>query len=204
MNPLPEDLPCEACGADPHEPCRPYCIGEAAWVELVDAAMTAPATRTSTSTTPTGVTGSGTARLAADVGSPWDDAEVVSVYTRSQAIADGVLITVPAQTASEAGSRVPVALTAGAWADCVAWPDTAEAAKPHGTGQDETGRLWDVLTMARHAAARAQATSRTSFDVLRVPATGRGVQPRRARLVLHIGPGDDGEPVITISLPGED
>ena len=27
------DLPCDDCGAEPGEPCRPYCTGEAAYKE---------------------------------------------------------------------------------------------------------------------------------------------------------------------------
>ena len=46
--------------------------------------------------------------------------EVIYAYTRAEAIADGVLIDVT-ETAKEVGFRLPVALTAAAWADCVAW-----------------------------------------------------------------------------------
>jgi hypothetical protein len=44
-------------------------------------------------------------------------------------------------TAREAGFKYPVALTAAAWAKCVAVP-------PGALCQDEAGRLWDVLTSA--------------------------------------------------------
>src|SRR5512147_2842343 len=66
-------------------------------------------------------------------------------YTRAQAIADGVLRDV-SELAKEAGFRFPVAVTAGVWAECVAVPAGV-------TDQDETGRLWDVLTMLRFAIA---------------------------------------------------
>jgi hypothetical protein len=45
--------------------------------------------------------------------------------------------------------------------------------------------------------------SRTVFDLYRVPVTGKSLKPRRTSLVMQIGPGDNCEPVITISLPGE-
>src|SRR5512135_2827579 len=64
-------------------------------------------------------------------------------YTRAQAIADGVLKDV-SELAKEAGFRFPVAVSAGVWAECVAVPDGVD-------GQDETGRLWDVLNMLRFA-----------------------------------------------------
>lgn len=121
----------------------------------------------------------------------------IHVYTRAQAIADGVLHDVTTD-AAEAGFRYPVALTAAAWGDAVEW--NAE----HGAHQDERGRLWDVLTMARFYAQRDRGGDRVPFQVLRVPNRPRATRPRYADLVLHIGPGDRGEPVLTIMLPGED
>ena len=70
--------------------------------------------------------------------------KVVSVYTRAQALADGVLIDAGAM-AREAGFRWPVAITAGAWSDCVTWSDADSQRQTH---QDESGRLWDVLFSA--------------------------------------------------------
>ena len=78
--------------------------------------------------------------------------KVISVYTRAQALADGVLIDAGSMT-REAGFRWPVAITAGAWADCVAWDDADSERQTH---QDQSGRLWDVLFMAAYA-ARANA-----------------------------------------------
>jgi hypothetical protein len=130
----------------------------------------------------------------------------VHTYTRAQAIADGVLVEVAPALAAEAGFRCPVALTAGAWADAVAWDEHTEAGKPAATGQDEAGRLWDVLTMARWAISRRGGgpAERLAFQVLRVPATGRGLRPRPTTLHLLAGPGDDAELVLTVPLPGED
>ena len=92
----------------------------------------------------------------------------IFTYTRAQAIADGVLIDVSSKLAREAGFRYPVALTAGVWAECVAVPEGV-------TGQDETGRLWDILTMLRFAIARQKGDTRT--DRFRAPCPQR--QPRR-------------------------
>ena len=132
---------------------------------------------------------------------------VIHAYTRADAIADGALVDV-SETAREAGFTWPVALTAAAHADAVAWDDDTEARKPHFTGQCEAGRLWDVLTMARLAIANARHAgnrdTRAEFTVIRVPAEGRGLRARPTLLVLHAGPGDAGEPVLTIMLPGED
>jgi hypothetical protein len=135
--------------------------------------------------------------------------EPISVYTRRQAISDGVLVDV-SEVAREAGFSIPVALTAAVHADCVVWTDEDEKRKSQGTGQDEAGRLWDVLWMAsaairrRRAAAPGDNPSTLGFQLLRVPREGRGVLPRLVTLDVHVGPGDGLEPVVTILQPGED
>lgn len=70
----------------------------------------------------------------------FDDSDLIHVYTRAQAIEDGVLVDVT-ETAKEAGIRYPVAITQAVWAEYVAVPDGVE-------GQDENGRLWDILWRA--------------------------------------------------------
>ena len=78
--------------------------------------------------------------------------EVIYSYTRAQAIDDGVLIDAT-EMAKEAGFNWPVALTAAAWSDCVAWSD---ADNDRQTYQDQSGRLWDVLFMASYAIRSAK------------------------------------------------
>ena len=46
----------------------------------------------------------------------------IYVYARENAIDDGTLVDV-SEVAREAGFRIPVAMTAAAWADCVAWSE---------------------------------------------------------------------------------
>ena len=76
----------------------------------------------------------------------WDDAEVISSYSRAQAIEDGVLVDV-SSVAKEAGIKFPVAMTATVWGKYVGVPE--------GVGwQDESGRLWDIVWMFRCAAAK--------------------------------------------------
>lgn len=124
--------------------------------------------------------------------------EPVYTYTRAQAIEDGILVDIT-ETAKEAGFSCPVAITAAAWSDCVEWTD---ADSKRQTYQDESGRLWDVIWMASLAARRGG--METLFQLYRVPRGGRGVRPRLATLKMLAGPGDDGELVITILMPGED
>lgn len=134
----------------------------------------------------------------------WDGAEVISVYTRAQAIADGVLVDVT-EWAAETGFRIPVAMTRGVWADAVEWTADDDGRKPEFTGQDERGRAHDVLWMLFRAIRRQTGTTdRIRFELLRVPREGRGVRPRRLELWASVGPGDDAEPVVTIMRIGED
>lgn len=126
--------------------------------------------------------------------------EVIHRYTRAQALADGALIDVTT-TAAEAGFRYPTALAHAAWEDCVAWAEEDNLRK--GTCQDEAGRLWDVVWMALHAIRRTPDQQLVRFTVLRVPRAGQARRPRRAELVVHCGPGDQGEPVITIADPAD-
>ena len=121
-------------------------------------------------------------------------------YTRTQALADGVLIDTT-DTAREAGFRVPVALTADAWNMAVGWADADSARQIE---QDEAGRLWDVLWMAYVAAQRAADSCRVAFQLHVVPRDGASTQSRAMTLHVHIGPGDEGEPVITVMSPAED
>ena len=135
--------------------------------------------------------------------------DVIYSYTRAQAIADGVLVDVT-ETAKEAGFRWPVAITRTAWEDCVAWSDEDSERQAH---QDESGRLWDILSMAINAIRLAASNARKGvpqdpslmlFELYRVPRDGKSIRPQLTRLKLVAGPGDDAEPVITIMLPNED
>ena len=127
--------------------------------------------------------------------------EVISVYTRAQALADGVLVDA-GPMAREAGFRWPVALTTAAWEDCVAWSESDSDRQTH---QDQSGRLWDVLFMAAYAArANAAAGPELRFELYRVSRDGHSTEAELTTLKLIVGPGDDGEPVMTILLPNED
>lgn len=126
--------------------------------------------------------------------------EVVYRYTRAQALADGALVDVT-ETAQEAGFRASVAMTAAAWNNTVAWTDTDSARQ---VSQDEQGRLWDVLWMAYITARRSSGARRVPFQLYVVPRSGRAMRPRPVTLHMHIGPGEDCEPVITIMNADED
>ena len=127
--------------------------------------------------------------------------EAIFTYTRAQAIEDGVLIDADSM-AQEAGFKWPVAITADAWADSVAWSEDDSEKQVY---QDQSGRLWDVLFMASHAIRTCSGSGdRLLFRFYRVPRDGRSTQAELTTLKLIVGPGDQGEPVITVLLPDED
>ncbi len=122
--------------------------------------------------------------------------DVIYSYTRSQAVADGVQIEV-SKTAQEAGIRFPVFLTRAVYDAYVTVP-------PGVACQDEAGRLWDIITMARFAILR----SRPGCDRLPVALYVRNDNraPRLVRLTAVCGPLDidDPQPAITVMMLGED
>ena len=127
--------------------------------------------------------------------------DLIYSYTRAQAIEDGVLIDAT-EMAKEAGFKWPVAITAGAWSAGVAWSDDDNHRQVH---QDQSGRLWDVLFMAAYAVRSANNIDRQlQFGLQCIPRNGLSTESHRLDLKLVLGPGDDGEPVITIMLPEED
>ena len=126
---------------------------------------------------------------------------VISVYTRAQGIEDGILVDV-SDTAREAGFRIAVAVTRTVWDRLVALPEGYRGF------QDERGRLWDVLWMARHYALRASDSDRVRMCVLvrdiRKDLRDSNRAPRRHFPIVAIGAGDAGEPVITVMFPEDD
>ena len=126
---------------------------------------------------------------------PWRGFKVISVYSRAMAIKEGVLIDVT-DVAGEAGIRYPVAVTSTVYNGYIE-PD--EKAKEQ--GQDLQGRLWDTVWMLRCAISASEPGQREVYYRLFYSLRGRR---RLVTLKAVCGPGDDGEPVITIMRPEED
>jgi hypothetical protein len=122
--------------------------------------------------------------------------EVISSYSRAQAIEDGVLVNVSA-TAEEAGIKFPVAMTSAVWGKYVEVPEGVKC-------QDEQGRLWDILWMFRCAAAKFNGDTLLFKLYVRNHNRERLTSRDLVTLKAICGPGDDAEPVITIMLPDED
>ena len=122
---------------------------------------------------------------------------VIYSYTRAQAVADGWQVEVT-KTAQEAGLRFPVVLTRAVF-------DAYVAVQPDATGQDEAGRLWDIVWMLRFAIKR----SRGHSDRLPFALYVRNSDTKPAALVKLIARCgaldiDDAQPAITVMLPDED
>jgi hypothetical protein len=64
------------------------------------------------------------------------------------------------------------------------------------------GRLWDVLWLLRLAIGRGDSGTEVHFGV-HVGNDNRERKPPLVQLKAACGPGDDGEPAITVMLPGE-
>jgi hypothetical protein len=95
----------------------------------------------------------------------------------------------------ELEALIKYALTCAAWERCVSVP-------PGVACQDEAGRLWDVLWMLRCAAARSDGQL-VPFALHARNDNSEGTPPL-VRLKAVCGPGDGGEPVITVMMPEED
>ena len=120
--------------------------------------------------------------------------EIISTYTRKEALEDGILIDV-SDMAKEAGFKIPVAVTGNLWDAWITPP-----AEMEDCGQSATGRLWDVLHMLKVNATHSK-DRRLKYEVLFQNT------PRRlttVELISAIGPDDNGEPVITVMLPEDD
>jgi hypothetical protein len=123
----------------------------------------------------------------------FEEFELIHSYSRAQAIEDGTLIDV-SDTAHEAGITYPTAVTRAVWENHVRVPDGL-------AGQDERGRLWDILWMLRFAIARSP---EGDFLIYTVFVRTDDCPPEAVKLKAVCHPGDEGEPVITVLLPTED
>ncbi len=121
--------------------------------------------------------------------------DMIFAYTRAQAIADGVLIDLTSCFPSDTRMfKWPLACTSTVW-NLIESAASAEEVDP-------ALYVWDVAYMA-HVAIKSATNSGSSelpFEV-KMPLTENGAE---YKLKLVCGPGDNGEPVLTIMLPMED
>jgi hypothetical protein len=116
--------------------------------------------------------------------------EVISTYSRKQAIEDGVLFSVPEKLQQEAGFKFPIALTTGVFS-------LIDQTEKRSKGvQSYDGIVWDILFMLKVAIKRGVNSDRVNFTVR----IGR----KDYKMYSVCGAGDNMEPVITILLSNED
>lgn len=120
--------------------------------------------------------------------------EVISSYSRKQAIEDGVLVDIT-ELAKEAGFKYPVCITTGVY-------ELTQDAVNKG-GKDYLGVLWDILTMLMcNIKSQKESGARIDFTV-RIWSKYTG-KDALVKMYSTCGPGDNAEPVLTILLPTED
>lgn len=122
--------------------------------------------------------------------------DIIFSYSRETAIAEGVLINV-SELAREAGFTLPTAVSDSLYHGYLTPP--LELAKE---GLSVEGRLWDTLSVLRYAIKAASSTDRLSFTVLFAQAPD--AEPEPVDLLAVCGPGDSGEPVLTIMTPSDE
>ncbi len=124
--------------------------------------------------------------------------DMISLYSREDAIRDGVLVQVSPELCKDAGVVLPVCVTDTVWNGYLDPANMAEM-----PGQSVEGRTWDLLWMFRTSVKSGDgARDRIRYSVLFQMIPGK--EPEEVSLIAVCSPGDEGEPVITIMLPGED
>jgi len=127
---------------------------------------------------------------------PFADMPVVFSYTRQQALDDGMLVDLT-EWAKETGFRIPVACTRALWDGHLEPPKGTEE-----LGQSLRGRTHDLLWMLYVAIRKASASNDLlHFEVIFL---SRHKRHETVQLKAVCGPGDQGEPVLTVMLPNED
>jgi hypothetical protein len=143
----------------------------------------------------------------------FEDADLISVYTRAQAIADGTLVDLTNATDRDGRKlspfKWPVAMTATAFGETISaggeWQKDADGNETLVLPgcQDFAGRMWDVFWMLLVAIQQSPDGSDCVRFAVSVLVNGES-RRQTVRLKSLCGPGDDGEPVLTIMLPEED
>lgn len=138
----------------------------------------------------------------------WDDAPIISMYTRQQAIEDGVLVDVSEKAKMEYGINLPVAFTRAVWDEYIT-PDPRSVS----WGQSIEGRLHDTLFMLL-GPLRAVTRSQKWVDKFnqdgqvtfyyKVGYVLKEKQNRTIQLKVILSLDENYKPVVTVLKPNED
>jgi plastocyanin len=141
-----------------------------------------------------------------DTTPPETSATVAGEKNADGAYIDMATVTVTASDTGTGVNTIEYAIGAdGAW-QAYTGPVMVHEVGTHTVRYRASGRLWDILWMAFNAirgGAVVDSRNRMPFQ-LHVRNNNRGGTPPLVTLHAHAGPGDQGEPVITIMLPEED
>ena len=118
-------------------------------------------------------------------GSVWHGAEIISSYTRAQALADGELVDVSG-TARQEGFRWPTAFTRALWAV------VEKVGKGRGMA-DIPGIMHDILFLLHMKARGGGSVAKFKCKI----------GNRNYTIMSMAGPGDRGEPTITVGFPDD-
>jgi hypothetical protein len=127
----------------------------------------------------------------------WEGVDVISAYSRAEAIDDGVLVDLMQGDMGKLCKehyKYPIACTSAVWGLV-----EQSVSKPEHLN-DVLGVLHDILTMSKNGHERSDDPSACQFQVI---ITGTGNQDVHD-LKMRCGPGDEGEPVLTLMLVTED
>lgn len=131
----------------------------------------------------------------------FDEADVIHVYTRKQAIDDGVLVDLTEWGSADkgflGGFQCPVAVTREVWTMIEAIPESLKGIA------DVRGRAHDVLFLAS-LTVRALQRAQREAALFRVILPAKGTRKRLQTLKVVLAHGDAGETTVTIMLPGQD
>ena len=116
--------------------------------------------------------------------------EPIYSYTRKQAIADGVLADLSDNEVMRAHWRHPAACTSGVW--------SVIATAIREEGNDLNGILRDISVLAT-----LRIREHAGKDENEVRFTAK-IGKATCELKLHLGPGDDHQPVLTLMFSDED
>ena len=135
--------------------------------------------------------------------------EIIDVYSRKDAISDGVQIRIPDAIRMEAGIKFPMFVTKKVWEKYLVAPIEMKE-------QSFDGRVWDLLSIFRHFAPKTSSNKFTMQVIFRMPDKGNwekhevifeGDREMRAvnfECTIEAMDFDDASPVIIINCPGED
>jgi len=133
--------------------------------------------------------------------SAFSPSDLIYSYSRSQALNDGVLIPADPDLCREAGFKIPIAITDHLWG--LIEPGNLDEIP----SQSVTGRLWDLLWMFRLSVSDPKNHGKNQLRyklVLLEKKPGCPCRLEQYDISAVCGPGDQGEPVITLMLPEDD